>query len=135
MALENLTWVFHDLFKVRFHPFQYSLLATAGADPSAAAVIPAKAGYRIRITDVWFNCTTSTAQTLTIRDDNGTPVTLCIVPASVGVGTHHYEFGPLGLAATVSQNIDLVASAAGYAGNLVIQGFYEPIGPLTPSTV
>ncbi len=135
MALELLTWVYHDLWKVRKQAFQYVLTFAAGTDPSDTDIIPAKTGYRIRITDVWFVISTSAAQTLTIQDDNGTPVVLCIIPASVAVGTYHAEFGHAGIPATVSTNVDLVASAAGYAGHLVIEGFYEPIGPFVPSTV
>lgn len=133
MALENITWVFHDLFKVRFKPFQYSQIVTSGADPSTANAIPADAGWRIRITDIWFVISTSAAQTITFADDTGN--VLCIIPASVAVGTYHAEFGPAGIAATVSENVDITASAAGYAGTLVVQGFYEPIGPFTPATL
>ncbi len=135
MPIEYPTWVFHDLFKIRKSPFYYTLTLTAGVDPSAAAIIPAKTGYRVRITNIWWNCTTSAAQTLTIRDDNGTPLVLGIVPASIAVGGHHFEYGPMGLAATISKNVDLVASAAGYAGFLVIDGFYEAIGPFTQATL
>ena len=135
MPFGTLTWVFHDLFKVKKQAFQYLLTLTAIVDPSAAAIIPAKAGYIIRITDIWFNCTTSAAQTLTIRDDNGVPVTLGIVPASVAVGGYHFEYGHVGIPATVSKNVDLVASAAGYAGFLVIEGYYEAVGPFTPATL
>ncbi len=135
MALELINWVFHDLFKVRKQAFQYTLILTAAVDPSTAAIITAKTGYRIRITDVWFVVSTDAAQTLTIRDDAVAPVVLCIVPASYGLGTFHGEFGHAGIAATVSTNVDLVASAAGYAGTLVIEGFYEAIGPFTPATV
>jgi len=135
MAFETLTWVYHDAFKVKKQAFHYTLVLTAAADPSAAAILPAKSGYRIRITDVWFVISTSAAQTLTIRDDALTPVVLCIIPASVAVGTYHGEFGHAGMPATVSKNVDLAASAAGYAGHLVIEGFYEPIGPFTPATL
>lgn len=135
MGFSLVNWVFHDLFRVRKQAFEYQIAFAAGTDPSAAAAIPAKTGYRVRMTDVIFNVTTSTAQTLIVRDDATTPVVIASFASGTAVGTHHLEYGELGFPATVSKNIDIAASAAGYAGTLQIFGYYEAIGPFTPSSV
>lgn len=118
-----------------FKPFEYQAVLTAGADPSATDIAAAKTGYRIRVTKIHFNVTTDAAVTLTIRDDAVAPVTVHQFPASVGVGGHTVEFDDQGFACTVSKALDLAASAAGYAGSLRVEGYYEPVGPLTPAQV
>jgi len=134
-GFRTLPWVFHDLFKVRQQAFEYTVAFAAGVSPSLAAAIPKKDGYAIRITDIIFNIFTSAAQTLAIQDDASTAVLIGEFPSGSAVGTHHLEYGTVGFPATTSKNVDIVASAAGYAGTLQILGYYEAIGPFTPATL
>jgi hypothetical protein len=134
MGLIARSSVFHDEFARFFQPILYELAILAGADPSAAAVIPAKAGYAICIQSVIFNCSVSDTHTLTVRDDETTPLNAAIFPSAPGIGTRAVDYWPLGMQMTTGKNIDLVASGTGLAGTLVITGYYFPVGPFTPAT-
>jgi hypothetical protein len=134
MGLLGRSSVFHDEFARIYQPFQYELVIAAGADPSAAAVIPAKTGYAICIQRVTFNVITDDSHTLIVRDDATTPLNAAVFPASPGVGTRQVIYEPIGMQMTVSKNIDVAASGTGLAGTLVVEGYYAPIGPFTPAT-
>lgn len=135
MGLRNRSSVFHGEYKRRFPPIDYDLAIAAGADPSAAAVIPAKAGYAIVLQRITFNVITDDSHTLTVRDDATTPLNAAVFPASPGVGTRQIDYGEEGMLMTTGKNIDIAASGTGLAGTLVISGYYLPVGPLTPATV
>jgi hypothetical protein len=135
MGLIARSSVFHDEFARIFQPILYELSVLVGADPSAAAVIPAKAGYAICIQSVIFSCSTSDAHTITVRDDATTPLIAAIFPSDPGIGTRAVDYWPLGMQMTTSKNIDIAASGTGLVGTLVITGYYAPIGPFTPATV
>lgn len=123
--------VFHDEFRRRYEPVDYQVTFAAGADPSATDIIPKKTGYATRIVRMTFNCTTSAAQTLTIQDDADTPVVAGVFASNPGVGTHQISFEPQGIEMTEGKNVDLVASAAGLAGTLLVEGYYVPVGPFS----
>jgi len=112
-----------------YQKFEYQAVITALVDPSATDIVPAKTGYRSRVTKIHFNVTTDAAVTLAIQDDATTPVVVHQFPASVGVGGHDINFEDQGFACTVSKNLDLAASGAGYAGSIRVEGYYEPVGP------
>jgi hypothetical protein len=131
MGLSGRTNVFHDEYRRRYKPWDYTLTFTAGADPSAAAIVPKVTGFTLVLVRATFNCTTSAAQTLTVRDDAASPVALAIFPSNPGVGTHQVSFEPQGIEATFEKNIDLAASGAGLAGTLLFEGYYLPVGART----
>jgi hypothetical protein len=106
-----------------------------GADPSAAAVIPARTGYTICLQRITFNVVTSDSHSLTVRDDASTPLNAAIFPASPDVKTYQVDYGDEGMMMTLSKNIDIAASGTGLVGTLIISGYYLPIGPFTPATV
>lgn len=125
------TNVFHDEYQRVFQPVRYLATITAGADPSAAAVIAGKTGHAVVITRVTLNVSTDAARTLTVRDDNTSPVNAAIFPASPGVGTRQVSYEPQGMEMTEAKNIDVYASGAGLAGTLLVEGYYLPISPRT----
>ena len=121
------TNVFHDEYRRYYEPIQYQLAITAGADPSAAAIIARKSGCAICLTRITFNVITSTTVTLTVRDDASTPIVATVFPSAPGVGTRQISYEPQGMEMTENKNIDLYASGAGLAGTLLIEGYYLPI--------
>lgn len=125
------TSVFHDEYRRRFTPCSYQAVITAGADPSATDIIPAKTGFAIVVTRMTFNCTTDAAQSLTIQDDAASPVVAGVFGASPGVGTKQISFEPQGIEMTQDKNLDLAASGAGLAGTLLVEGYYLPLGART----
>jgi hypothetical protein len=127
--------VFHDEYRRVYQAVEVNLALAAGVDPSAADLVVGKTGYTIRITGVWFSVDTDAAVTLTLRDNGAAPRTLCIFPASLGVGSFQRIWGTMGYPLQEGEGLDLAASAAGYAGTLHIEGYYEPTGVLTPATV
>lgn len=136
MGLIARSSVYAEEFGRVFQPILYELVIAAGADPSAAAVIPAKTGYAIYIQRVTFNVITDAAKILIVRDDATTPLNAAVFPSSPGVGTRQIDYMPFGMQMTTSKNIDISATGgAGLAGTLVIEGYYYPVGPFTPSTV
>ena len=112
-----------------YQKFEYQAVIATGADPSATDIVLAKTGYRIRVTKIHLNVTTSVAQTIAIRDDAAAPVVVHQFAASTAVGGHDINFEDQGFACTVSKNLDLYASAAGYGGSIRVEGYYEPVGP------
>ena len=126
MGLIARSSVFHGEFRRVFQPIDYQLVIAAGADPSAAAVIPAKAGHTICITRVTFNVTTDDSHTLTVRDDASTPLNAAIFPASPGVGTRQVAYEESGFPLTEGKSVDIAASGTGLAGTLYIEGYYWP---------
>jgi len=115
-------------------PFEYQAIIQTGADPSATAVVPLKAGYRIRVTKIHFNVTTTAARTLTVRDNASTPVVVHQFASSTPVGGHDINFDDQGFACTVGKQLDVYASGAGYGGSLRVEGYYEPVGPFDLTT-
>lgn len=135
MGLIARSSVFHDEFSRIFQAIQYQLSVEVGADPSAAGVIPAKAGYAVCIQRSTFNVTTDAARSLIVRDNSTTPLVAAAFPASPGIGSRQVEYGAMGMQMGTGKQIDIAASGAGLVGTVVIEGYYYPVGPLTPATV
>lgn len=87
-------------------------------------LIAATAGKILRITFCSFTTTTSAAQTVTLESTGG--VDLFTTPVSPAVGIP-YEFGPLfsGVALPIGEGLQVNVSAAGNAGNIVYEGYYD----------
>lgn len=87
-------------------------------------LIPAVADKILRITYCWFSATTTAAQTATLESTGG--VDLFMTPVSPVVGVP-YGFGPLftGIALPAGEGLQLNLSAAGLAGNLIYEGYYD----------
>ena len=125
------TSVFHEEYGRIFQPVSYQAAVLVGADPSAAAEIPAKTGHANVIQRVTFNVTTDDAHSVTVRDDATTPVVAAIFPSSPGIGTRQISYMPQGMEMTEAKNIDVYASGTGLVGTLLIEGYYRPIGTRT----
>jgi len=118
----------------QFQDVTTQAVVAAGVDPSAAPFIAGKAGYTIYVRKIIANITTSVAQTLTFRDDASTPVVCGVVMASIGVGSWDIaDYGEEGFALTEGKDLDLVASAAGYAGTLWVSAYLRLTGVVTPA--
>jgi hypothetical protein len=135
MGLRTRSYVYAGEFKRIYPPIDYNLSVAVGADPSAAAVIPARAGYTICLQRITFNVTTDAARSLVVRDDATTPLVAASFKSSPGVGTFYVDYGDEGMMMTEGKQIDIAASGAGLVGTLVISGYYLPTGTFTPSTV
>lgn len=84
------------------------------------------ANYRIYIQKIIVNVTTVAAQTLTFRDDAGTPVVIGLLASSAGIGAQTVvDGGDLGIPLTLGKNLDIVASAAGVAGTIEVQCYQK----------
>lgn len=91
---------------------------SAGVDPSAT-IVAAKAKHSVFVQEIRVHITTDAAVTLTFQDTTGTHAPIFVVPASPGTG--EYRFRPQGeddqgLQLPEDAGLDLVASAAGFAG-------------------
>ena len=85
------------------------------------------ANYQIFIQKVLVNVSTVAAQTLTFQDDAGTPVVIGVLPASAARGNHIIvDGGAEGIPLTLGTNFEIVASAAGVAGSLIVEGYQRP---------
>lgn len=135
MGLRTRTAVYGGEFKRHYPPIDYDLSVTVGADPSAAAVIPARTGYIICLQRITFNVTTDAARSLVVRDNASTPLVAASFKSSPGLGTWQVDYGDEGMMMTVSAQIDIAASGAGLVGTLIISGYYLPVGPFTPASV
>jgi hypothetical protein len=109
-------------------PFHVShIFTTAGSDTT---LITGVTGIRIYVCHIQLSITTSAAQAITIRDDSGTPVPIAALAATPAVGPHEWDFGPDGVACTLSEGLE-IAMTAGNAGALVVHGYTTRPGPVT----
>jgi hypothetical protein len=71
--------------------------------------------------------TPSASKTWTIADSNGTPVAVTgALDMGANAGTvYSFDFGPQGLQLTLVKNLVLTISAAGAAGIVTVEGYYE----------
>lgn len=102
----------------------------AGAAPNVNPVFAGRTKERIYITRITICITTSSAQSVTVRDD-GTPTPIFSVASSASVGAYQVEFGEDGYAVGEGLGVDLAASGAGTAGTYVIEGYRKPSSPRT----
>jgi hypothetical protein len=91
--------------------------------------------YTLFVQRIIVNIVTDAAQTLTIRDSNGTPKVLTVLPSSPGVGPQMFDFGDEGFGLTEGKNLDVVLSAAGLAFDLSIECFAKPTSTRIPSEI
>lgn len=96
--------------------------ATAGADPSGQLVAD-KLLHTLFVQLITASITTDAAQSWTFRDRNGTPVPVAVVKVSPGLGMVRFDFGAEGKAMTEEKGLDLLASAAGLAGVIHVEGY------------
>ena len=103
----------------------------AGADPSAT-IITAKTNYTIYVTHVSLLTTTDNAATQTIQDTASTAVVIAKSKASPGIGvTLWVDFGEDGTPLTAGTGLALLASGAGLAGRLHVEGYYKQSANIT----
>lgn len=108
----------------------------AGVDPSAAPFIACPgAKYTIFVQLIQMITSTDNAATLTLQDDAGTPVVLGATKASPGVGTVTLLDVTEGVPLTEGKDLDLVASAAGLAGTLVVEAYAKLTGTAVASDI
>lgn len=104
----------------------------AGAGVNDVILVPG-AKWTIFVQTIFMSITTSAAQTITVRDDAGTPVPLFIVPASAAAGTiYKLDFGAKGYALTEGKNLDIFGTA-GPAYIYTIEAYARQTG-VTQST-
>lgn len=107
------------------------VLATDTSTELADFITPKSALHTIYVQRITLHPTTYAAQTLRAVDGNSIPISHFSVPAAAPttLGPAYYEadFGPEGTPLTIGEELDIVLSAAGIAGRLVVEA-YE-VGP------
>lgn len=89
----------------------------------AAAVVALKAGWTIFVQKITIVITTVAAQTITVRDNAGTPVNILLLPVSQATPVT-VDYGARGFGLTVSKQLD-IAGTAGPAYAYVIEGYMQ----------
>lgn len=96
--------------------------STLGADFIAVK----SANHRIYVQKIVVNVSTVAAQTITFKDDAGTPVVIAELPASAAKGAQVLLDAPgEGVPLTLGKNLDVTASAAGVAGSLYVEAYQK----------
>jgi len=124
-----------DEYRTVFQDVSVDKNFVAGSSASEDPLIAGKAGYTIFVQKITVAITTSAAQSLTFQDNATTPIVIAVIPNSASVGSHEFEFGKKGVGLTVGKDLDLVASAAGPAGQIHVQAYLRLIGPVTPANL
>jgi hypothetical protein len=112
-------------------PFHATYIFTA-ADTVAQTLLAGQTGVRIYVQHIQISITTSAAQSITVRDDTATPVPIAALAASSSVGPHEWWFGPDGIPCTLSEGLEIVATA-GNAAAVSVHGYTKRPGPVTES--
>lgn len=115
-----------------FRDISGTIRMTAGADPSQT-LVAARTKHTHFIQKILVQISTSAAQTLRFEDDAGTPIVVAEVPAGSGEGIIEFDFGDVGVPLTEGQVFRLVASAAGYVGTIIWEGYSKPTSTMVPS--
>lgn len=105
-----------------------TVVATDTSTEHADIITPKSANHTIYIQRITFAPTTYAAQTLTFQDDAGTPVKIghMSIPAAApttGICQYVIDYGPEGTPLTTGKNLDVIFSAAGPAGRLVVEAY------------
>ena len=116
-----------------YTPFSVQVTATAGADPSAT-IVPAKTSYTFYVQSIQAIVTTSAAQSWTFKDTAGTPIVIAVLPNSASVDRHLLVDSDEGLPLTEGKGLDLAASAAGVAGQILVEGYYKQTAVIAASS-
>lgn len=89
-----------------------------------AVIAPKNANYAIFVQRIIFNVTTDAAQTLTFQDGAGTPKVVGKSASSPGLGIEIVaDYGPKGVQLTIGEELDIVISGAGLAGQISIEAY------------
>lgn len=109
---------------------------TTASDTTALNNVVAvkSANHQLFVQRIKFFPTTYAAKTFTFQDDAGSPVPIGFmsIPAAApttGGQTDYYEldYGPEGTPLTAGKNLDVVISATGAAGRLVIEAYQKVV--------
>lgn len=104
----------------------------AAADSGNITLKAARTGHTHFIQRVIVYITTDFAASMVFRDDNGTPVKVCEVPASPGDETRwDFDFGERGMPLTEAKAFILALSGAGLAGHVEWQGYCKQSSTMT----
>lgn len=111
----------------------YNVVAADDTTSMNNMIAVRSANFQLFIQRIRFAPTTYSAKTLTFQDDAGTPVPIGLmsIPAAAGTtgGDDQFllDYGADGAPLTAGKNLDVVASAAGVAGRLIIEAYEKPV--------
>lgn len=109
--------------RTQFQGWATDTTVLAGADPSAT-LVAAKTGYTHYVTLISIAVTTDNAATLTFQDSTpSTPIVFAKTKASPGIGPILFDFGEDGTPMAVSLAVVLLASGAGLAARIHVEGY------------
>lgn len=104
------------------------VVLAASAGLTDAIVVPS-ANHTLYIQLIAVNIHTAAAQTITFRDDAGTPIIVLFIEASAAAGTIRIiDFGAKGFALTEGKNFD-IAGTAGPAYSFSIEAYAKQTVP------
>lgn len=83
------------------------------------------ANHQLFIQKIYYNVVTAAAQTVTFRDDAGTPIVIGVIPASVTTSIL-FDYGPRGYPLTAGKNLDII-NTAGPAGQIHIEAYEKVV--------
>jgi hypothetical protein len=98
--------------------------ATLVAADTTKDLIPARTNYTIHVQRVTYVPTTVAAQAITVKDNDGTPVPVALIPASQAL-PYVADFGPEGLPLTAGVKLFATPASAGPAGRFKVEGYYK----------
>jgi hypothetical protein len=102
-------------------------LILVAADTTQDAFLTKRANHRIWVQRIIGYVTTDAAQSITFRDDAGTPLIIATITTSPGDETRwDFDFGSTGIPLGENTDLDVVLSAAGLAGNITIYAYQAP---------
>jgi hypothetical protein len=117
----------------------YKDVSTSGvvlaAGAGAAAIVALAASFTIFIQKITVNISTTAAQTITFRDNAGTPIIVAFIEASAAAGTvRTIDFGSKGFALTEGKQLD-ISGVAGPAYSYAVEGYIRQTSGVAASTI
>lgn len=97
------------------------------ADTTQDAFLTKRANHRIWVQRIIGYITTDAAQSITFQDDAGTPLVVFTITTSPGDETRwDADYGDVGFPLGENQDLDIVLSSAGLAGNIIVYAYQAP---------
>lgn len=108
-----------------------SVAWASGATGATGVITVTSSEHQIYVQQILMSVIVDAAQSLTFRDQSGSPIICGVSPASPGLGLKIVsDFGPLGFPLSVGKSLD-ITGAAGLAAVIYIQAYQKYTTPLS----
>lgn len=101
--------------------------ATHAAATDAIDLVAARSGYTIWVQKVIYVPTTVAAQAITVKDGDGTPVNVALIPSNQAL-PYTADFGEQGIPLTAGTKLQ-ASNTAGPAGRWKVYAYYKLSAP------